>query len=405
MKKFLKIFCMIATLLTVLIFSMVYAAEAQVQINGKLVEFTDVNPQVINNYTMVPFAKIFDELKCPYEWDPENRSVTATKGNLKIVLQIGNNIVTKTENGIEEKIDLGTAVPVIRNNRTLVPLRFIAETLDKQVGWDNDFRTAIIIDYDYFANLINQKNSALYNVLNSNGNMTFNVTRTYNDLDNSANNNVATIKGDIINNLASSNVTLNFEGNNELVQEIIEEGWENLTYEAVYLEDSMNVKISNLAIAKLLNINANEFTTFDYKSLNLTGDAKDNLSGAIRSIFNVDEKKLSIYTFSKLETEFNKVLNLFISNGTRNLGFSNAKLATFDYTRFDSVVYSNEISRTLSFINKIIFNYDFTQDEILYDWDKISYTMNAANNIMTLNLVLENEYNEKINYTIICEAK
>ena len=404
MKKFLKIFCMIATILTVLIFSMVYAAEAQVQINGKLVEFTDVNPQVINNYTMVPFAKIFDELECPYEWDPVNRSVTATKGNLKIVLQIGNNIVTKTENGIEEKIDLGVAVPVIRNNRTLVPLRFIAETLDKQVGWDNDFRTAIIIDYDYFANLINQKNSALYNILNSNGNMTFNVTRAYSDLDNGANN-VATLKGNVVQNGNSSNVTLNFEGNNELIKEINSEGWGTLNYEAMYTKENMAVKLSNQTIAKLLNVNTNEFTTFEYKKLDLTGDGKDNLASAIRSMFNLDEKKLKVSTFNKLETEFNKILNLFVLNGTRTLNYDNAKLSTFDYTRFDSVIYGNEMSRTMSFINKIIFNYDFVQDEILYDWNKISYTMNCENKVMVLKLVLENEYNERVNYTINCEAK
>ena len=405
MKKVFKIFIIIATMLILSVYSTTFAAETKVQLNGKEIQFTDVAPQIINNNTMVPFAKIFDELNCPYLWNPDDRTVTATKGDLKIVLQIGNNIVTKTKNGVEEKIDLEFAVPVIRNSRTLVPLRFIAETLDKQVGWDNDFRTAIIIDYDYFANQINQKNPELYNVLNSSNNMAFNITRNYTDLENGANNNTATIKGNVIKNGNTSNVTLNFEGNNELIKEIASEGWGSLNYDAIYTENDIQMKMNNVTIAKLLNINSNEYSTFGNKELGFRGDAKDDLSGAIRSMFGIDDKKVNVYTFDKLKTEFNKVLNMFALNGTRNLSNENARFSMFDYTDFTSVIYSNEISRTVSFINKIIFNYDFSQDEILYDWNKISYTMNAENSVMTVKISLENEYNEKINYTITCEAK
>ena len=163
--------------------------------------------------------------------------------------------------------------------------------------------------------------------------------------------------------------------------------------------------MNNTTIAKLLNINSNEFATFDNKTLGFRGDSKDDLSGAIRSMFGVDDKKVNIYTFDKLKTEFNKVINIFALNGTRNLSNENAKFSMFDYTDFTSVIYSNEMSRTLSFINKMIFNYDFSQDEMLYDWNKISYTMNATNSVMTVKISLENEYNEKINYTITCEAK
>ena len=75
-----------------------------------------------------------------------------------------------------------------------------------------------------------------------------------------------------------------------------------------------------------------------------------------------------------------------------------------DYTRFDNVVYGNELSKTLSFINKKIFNYDVVQDELLYDWNQITYNINCENNTLVLKVILENEYNEKVNYTIIYKS-
>ena len=39
--------------------------------------------------------------------------------------------------------------PQLINDRTMVPLRFISESLGKQVAWDAREQTAIIIDYDY----------------------------------------------------------------------------------------------------------------------------------------------------------------------------------------------------------------------------------------------------------------
>lgn len=57
----------------------------------------------------------------------------------KIVLKIGNNIAEV--NG--ESIELDCA-PVIMNNRTLVPLRFISEELGCNVTWDEEHREVVI---------------------------------------------------------------------------------------------------------------------------------------------------------------------------------------------------------------------------------------------------------------------
>ena len=288
---------------------------------------------------------------------------------------------------------------MIIDSRTLVPLRFIAESLGKQVGWDKSSYTAIIIDYDYFSKLIGQKNNNLYNILSTtDNNVSFSITRNYIDKLNSSNNDSATIKGSTTYNNELSNVILNFEGNNELIKEIIKEGWNNIVFDAKYDKNMVTIDTTNTTLNKILNLTPDN--TNNVSKLSLVGNFEDSLGSAIQNIFNIKESDLNVSTFNKMKTDFNTFLNLFIVNGTRNLNFNNSKLEIFDYTRFDNIVYGNELSRVLSFINKKIFNYDVIQDELLYDWSNINYNMNCENNNLILKIVLENEYNEKIEYII-----
>jgi len=58
-----------------------------------------------------------------------------TTHSLIILLQIGNSYMTI--NGVSQEIDPGRGTkPVIKNNRTLVPIRAIVEALGGTVGWD-----------------------------------------------------------------------------------------------------------------------------------------------------------------------------------------------------------------------------------------------------------------------------
>lgn len=102
--------------------------EIRVQNDGKYISFDDVNPQIINGRTMVPFRKIFNSLGVTEEdisWIPETRTVIAKKDNLEIELQIDNNIAKKTVSGETTEIKLDSA-PVIVEGRTLVPVRFLS---------------------------------------------------------------------------------------------------------------------------------------------------------------------------------------------------------------------------------------------------------------------------------------
>lgn len=112
--------------------------EVSVKINGNAVAF-DVPPQIIENRTMVPLRKIFEVLGAQVNWEGETRTITGIKGETTVVLQVGN---TKAFiNGVEKTLDVP---PLIINGRTLVPARFISESLGAVVGWDGTTRTVTI---------------------------------------------------------------------------------------------------------------------------------------------------------------------------------------------------------------------------------------------------------------------
>lgn len=99
----------------------------------------DVMPFVENERTMVPMRGIFEVLGADVEWDEATSTVTATRGPDTVKLTIGD--ATAYVNG--EAVTLDQA-PVKTNDRTLVPLRFVSETLDCKVTWEADSNTAVI---------------------------------------------------------------------------------------------------------------------------------------------------------------------------------------------------------------------------------------------------------------------
>ena len=64
---------------------------------------------------------------------------------LEVRLVIGSKVLRKSIDGIEERIMMDIA-PFIEKDRTMLPIRFVAEALGFNVQWDNENRTVILID-------------------------------------------------------------------------------------------------------------------------------------------------------------------------------------------------------------------------------------------------------------------
>jgi hypothetical protein len=114
------------------------APEIKVTLDGAALSF-EVPPQIINGRTMVPLRAIFEAMGAEVVWDPDPQTVTATKGDLAVVLIIGD--TSPTVDGEAVALD---QPGVIVDGRTLAPLRFVAEAFGGTVDWVEATQTAAI---------------------------------------------------------------------------------------------------------------------------------------------------------------------------------------------------------------------------------------------------------------------
>ena len=236
-----------------------------VLLNGDSIDFTDENgnvvePQIINGRTMVPMRKIFEVFDADVEWDGETQKITATTAEKTLNLQIGNTEASITSGDeILENITLDSA-PVIKGGRTLVPVRFIAESLDLNVGWEAETKTVVILDIDFIFERLKSEAPTFYeymtaeydipNTYESNLNLT--GILKYIDNENSKNNTnlkaILTGTGKQSEELIGADLEIKTSGKGMLLDVIKEYGFEKITMNVLMDSDltKMYVKSSLL---------------------------------------------------------------------------------------------------------------------------------------------------------------
>jgi hypothetical protein len=109
-----------------------------VTINGEKQTFTQ-DPVNMNGSVLVPMRAIFEALGADVSWNGDTRTVSASRGATNVTCTIDR---TKgTLNG--RTVELATA-PKIVNGSTMVPVRFVSESLGCTVSWEADTQTVII---------------------------------------------------------------------------------------------------------------------------------------------------------------------------------------------------------------------------------------------------------------------
>ena len=146
MKKLLFVFtAMCIALLSVMSFSAYAADGVNVTVNGEAIEF-DASPVIISGRTMIPARAVFEKMGATVLWDPysEGGYVSVITPDESVVVFAsaagGENYMVKDN---FKKIGLDSPA-VIREGRTLVPLRAISEAFGAGVSWDGETRTAAI---------------------------------------------------------------------------------------------------------------------------------------------------------------------------------------------------------------------------------------------------------------------
>lgn len=156
MKKLLRLTVfMVALCLLANISTKEAYAESEIKINalGKNVS-TDVKPFVLNGRTMVPIRFVSEALGAKVNWNDQYRTITIEKPYQK---QLYIDLESKMQNSMGATIYAQggyygassysvylDVAPVVKNGRTFLPARIIAEELGYYVNWDASTRTVNI---------------------------------------------------------------------------------------------------------------------------------------------------------------------------------------------------------------------------------------------------------------------
>ena len=125
------------------IFSPEIAQAAQgnvsVNLNGNLLAFSGVQPQLVDGRVLVPVRGVFESMGFDVSWDNSSKTTTLKKEGLTITSQVDMNYMTV--NGTQKSLDVKAQ---IINGNLMLPLRAISEATGAQVNWDSSTSTVSI---------------------------------------------------------------------------------------------------------------------------------------------------------------------------------------------------------------------------------------------------------------------
>ncbi len=112
--------------------------SVRVFVDGDPVTF-DQPPIVVGSRVLIPLRGVFEQMGATVEWDAASRTVLAARGTTLVELRIGSRIAKVNERPVTLDVP-----PMIVRGRTLVPLRFISESLGATVDYRAESRTVLI---------------------------------------------------------------------------------------------------------------------------------------------------------------------------------------------------------------------------------------------------------------------
>lgn len=94
---------------------------------------------IVEGRTLVPLRAIFESFGADVRWDSETKTVFSTLGSDSVKITIGDKNLYKNGN----KAELDVPAQII-NNRTMVPVRAVAEAFGAKAEWDSENRTVVL---------------------------------------------------------------------------------------------------------------------------------------------------------------------------------------------------------------------------------------------------------------------
>ncbi len=120
------------------------APVPEIRVNGRLVEFPDAQPYYNeDSRTMIPVRFVTEALGAKVSWSNFRKGALIEKDGISIALPVGTNQMIVTRDGKETTKTLDTKT-VLKDNRTFVPIRAVAEELGAWVNFSSAYNTVEI---------------------------------------------------------------------------------------------------------------------------------------------------------------------------------------------------------------------------------------------------------------------
>ncbi len=113
-------------------------APVKIFIDGKEIS-ADQPPIIKDGRTLVPLRAIFEGLQATVDFNAKTKVITAKRGSTTVVLTLGSKKATINGKAVQLDVPAQTL-----KNRTLVPARFVSESLGDQISYDEKSRKVII---------------------------------------------------------------------------------------------------------------------------------------------------------------------------------------------------------------------------------------------------------------------
>lgn len=140
--KFLFLLILFSTFIMTSVFA-AYNKNVEVYIDGKEVSdkttaSTDVG-FIKSDRSFLPLRLVGEELSCKVEYIHESRDIIISNNDTKIEMNVRSKDFRV--NGEMKSMDVS---PILYEDTTYIPLRYIGEAFGKEVSWDNDTKTCFV---------------------------------------------------------------------------------------------------------------------------------------------------------------------------------------------------------------------------------------------------------------------
>ena len=123
-----------------------YPDGINVSLNGEFLTFESVLPVIVDGRTMLPLRDALEAIGGEVVWDETAQTASATFEDGTVIFStLGSSTLVVEQNGTATTVEMDVA-PLVQEGHILIPVRFFAQAVGYDVGWDDYYQIVWLED-------------------------------------------------------------------------------------------------------------------------------------------------------------------------------------------------------------------------------------------------------------------